>query len=80
MAAIPIKGEIETAVEHHLIWEHMKDIISCNALESFTTICDSKSLKIVDRIETATNAILKDKIWLKTHVKKLQLKPQHSKR
>ena len=74
MAAIAIKDEINTAVKHHLFSENMKDIISENVLESFTTICDSKSPKFVDRIETTTKAILKDDVWLKPHVENIVTK------
>ena len=75
MSAITIKEEIETAVEHHLTSEPMKDIISANALELFTTICDSKIPEIVDRMETTTKAILKDDIWLKNHVESITAQP-----
>ena len=71
LSAVTIKEEIETAVERHLTSEPMKDIISANALESFSTICDSKSSDIVDRIEATTKAILKDDIWLKQHVESI---------
>ena len=67
MMTITIKEEIETAVKHHLMLQRIKDIISSNALELFTTISDSKSPEIVDRIGTTTKSILKDNIWLKTH-------------
>ena len=74
LAAITIKEEIDTAVKHHLTSENMKDIISENALESFTTICNSKSPEIVDRIRTTTKAILKDDVWLKTHVENIAVR------
>ena len=74
MAVITIKEEIKTMVEHHLTLEYMNNIISSNALESFTTICNSKSTKIVDRIGTTTKAIPKDNILLKTHVENISAK------
>ena len=74
MATITIKKEIETAVKYHLMSENMKDIISSNTLESFTTICNSKSAEIVDRIRTTAKAILKDNIWLKTHFENIAAK------
>ena len=68
MSVVTIKEEIETAVERHLTQEPMKDIISANALESFTTICDSKTPENVDIISVMTKDVLQDDIWLKTHV------------
>ena len=62
MSEITIKGKIEIAVKHHLTLKPMKDIISAYALESFTTICDSKSPEIVDRIGATAKTILKDDI------------------
>ena len=71
LPAINIKEEIEAAVEHHLTSKIMKDIISENTLDLFTTICDSKPPEIVGKIETTTRAILKNDVWLKTHVENI---------
>ena len=43
MTAAEIVNEITTAVTTHLESEPMKRIISSNALESFTKVCDSKT-------------------------------------
>ena len=69
ISAVTIKEEIETAVKLHLASKPIKNIISANALELFTTICGSKTPDIVDRLEATTKAILKDDIWLKNYVK-----------
>ena len=46
----------------------MKDIISDNVLVSFTTVYDSKSPEIVDRIGETAKSMLTDDVWLKSHV------------
>ena len=71
MVVRTIKEKTETPVEHHLMSENMKDIISENTLDSFTTICHSKSPEIVDIIGTTTKTILKDDIWLKIYVENI---------
>ena len=62
-----------TTVKQHFTSGNTKDIISKNSLVLFTTICNSKSPEIVDRIRKQ-QTMLKNYIWLKTHVENIATK------
>ena len=73
MTAAEIVNEITTAVTTHLESEPMKRIISSNALESFTKVCDSKTPEIIKRIEDTAKDIMTKDDWIKRHVEGIAL-------
>ena len=46
----------------------MKRVLSANALDCFTDICDSNAPKVIEKVEAAAKEILKNDTWLKEHV------------
>ena len=68
IAAVTIKDELEETVENHLQSEPMKRVISSNALNCFTKICDSNVPNVVEKVEATAKEILESDTWLKEYV------------
>ena len=68
IVAITIKDELEETVENHLQSEPMKRVISSNALNYFTKICDSNAPNVAEKVEATAKEILESDTWLKEYV------------
>ena len=64
ITASTIKDELEESVETHLRSESMKRVLSSNALDCFTQICDSNLSQITERVEATARTILEGDTWL----------------
>ena len=69
IAATTVREELEVSVETHLNSESMKRVLSSNALDCFTEICDSNSPKIVEKVEATARTILERDTWIHEHVR-----------
>ena len=69
LAADNVRHDIDTEVTKHLNSESMKQVISSNAVDSFTKICDAKTPAMIDKLEEIARDILIEDKWITKDIK-----------
>ena len=68
LAADDIRHDVDAEVTKHLNSESMKQVISSNALDSFTKICDAKTLAMIEKLEETARDIRTEAKWITKYI------------